>query len=179
MGNIVGGIVGGILSKKSGSKQAEATLQAGREAAAQFEPFQTTGAQANEQILAALSGGPGSQEAFQNFLGSTGFQSQLQAGQQAVTSSRAAQGLLNSGATARRLQEVGQDLAQTGFSNFLGQLGNVANRGVAGASGAAQALQTSGTQAAQARAGGAAGLQAGIGQAAGGFANAFGLPVGI
>lgn len=175
MGNIVGGIVGGILGKKSGKRQAEATLQAGREAAAQFEPFTTTGAQANEQVLAALSGGPGAQQAFQNFLGSTGFQSQLEAGQRAVTGSRAARGLLESGGTARRLQEVGQGLAQQGFSNFLGQLGSVANRGVAGASGAANALQATGTQAAQARAGGEAAFQSGIGQATQGIFNRIGI----
>lgn len=158
-------IVGGLLGKSAKNKEAQAIAAAGREGAAQFEPFQTAGAGANQQILDALSGGAGAQNAFQQFQGSTGFQSQLAAGSQAITGNQAASGLLQSGSTLKRLNTFGQDLAQTGFSNFLGQLGGVANRGLAGAQGAASALTGTGVQAAQAQGQGASAFQSGLGAA--------------
>jgi len=168
MGALVGigsSIVGGLLSKGSGEREAADIRAAGEAGAAQFEPFQTAGAGANQTILDALSGGAGAQNAFQQFQGSTGFQSQLAAGSQAITGNQAAQGLLQSGSTLKRLNTFGQDLAQTGFSNFLGQLGGVANRGLAGAQGAAGALTGTGVQAAGAAAGGREGFQSGLGAA--------------
>ena len=168
MGAVLGigsSLVGGLLSQSSKNKEAEAIAAAGREGAAQFQPFTEAGAGANEDILAALQGGPGADANFQNFLNSTGFQSQLQAGSQAITGNQATEGLLNSGATLKRLNTFGQDLAQGGFQNFLGNLGGVANRGIAGAQGAANALTGTGVQAAQAVGQGAAGFQAGLGGA--------------
>lgn len=180
MGNIIGGVVGGLLGRGSGRRQARDIAETGERAAAQFQPFIQPGVQANEAILAALGqGGPDAQaaqqQAFQNFLNSTGFQGQLQAGQQAITGSAAARGLLSSGATLRRLNRFGQDLAQQGFSNFLGQLGTVANRGIGAAGGAAGAIQNAGFGAAGARAQGAGAFQAGIGQAAQGIFNRLGI----
>lgn len=168
MGALVGigsSIVGGLLSKSSGKREAEDIRAAGREGAAQFEPFTTAGATANQTVLDALSGGEAGRNAFQQFQQGTGFQSQLAAGSQAITGNQAASGLLQSGSTLKRLNTFGQDLAQTGFSNFLGQLGNVAQRGVQGASGAAAALTGTGTQAAEAAAGGREGFQSGLGAA--------------
>lgn len=175
MGNIVGGLVGGLLSKKSGGRQSRDILAAGRAGAEQFAPFQEAGVSANADILGALQGSAGSDQAFQNFLNSTGFQSQLSAGSQAITGNAATEGLLNSGATLKRLNTFGQDLAQGGFQNFLGNLGNVAQRGIQGAAGASQALVGSGTNAAAAAAGGRQGQQAGFGQALGGITSLLGI----
>ncbi len=169
MGSVLGigaSLVGGLLSRGAKNKEAQRITAAGREGAEQFAPFQEAGADANQQILSALSGGPGSQQAFQNFLGNTGFQSQLQAGSEAITGNQAAQGLLQSGSTLKRLTTFGQDLGQRGFSNFLGQLGGVAQRGLGAAGGAANALTGTGIQAAQTRGQGASGLQSGLGAAA-------------
>jgi len=169
-------ILGGILSKKSGAKQAGAIRAGSREAAAKFDPFLGTGAQANTAIAEALGleGQEGQAEQFQNFLDSTGFQAQLQAGSQAITGSRAARGLLGSGSTLKRLTTFGQDLAQRGFSNFLGQLGGVAQRGLVAAGGSAQALAGANVPAAQAEAEGEAGFQAGLGSAFQGAQRFFG-----
>lgn len=168
-------LVGGLLSRSSGEREAADIRAAGEAGAARFEPFETAGATANQTILDALSGGPGAANAFQQFQGSTGFQSQLAAGSQAITGNQAASGLLQSGSTLKRLNTFGQDLAQQGFGNFLGQLGGVAQRGIQGASGAAGALTGTGVQAAEAGAGGRAGFQSGLGAA---FQQIPGFPTG-
>lgn len=168
MGALLGigsSIVGGLLSKSSGNQQADDLRAAGEAGAARFEPFESAGAGANQQILDALSGGEGATNAFQNFQNSTGFQSQLAAGSQAITGNQASRGLLNSGSTLKRQTKFGSDLAAGGFSDFLGQLGNVANRGVAGAQGASNALVGANTNAANAAAEGRGGFQAGLGAA--------------
>jgi len=168
MGAVLGigaSLAGGLLSKSSKNKEARRITAAGKLGAEQFSPFQEAGADANQQILSSLSGGAGSQEAFQNFLGSTGFQSQLQAGSQAITGNQAASGLLQSGSTLKRLNTFGQDLGQQGFTNFLGQLGGVAQRGLGAAQGASNALTGTGVQAAQTQGQGSAGFQSGLGQA--------------
>lgn len=138
MGLIKDLIVGG--QKRKAAKKASSEIRRGRERAVGIlDPFTEGGAQAQGAILGALGQGePGAQdEAFQNFLGSTGFRSQLQAGTEAITGSAASRGLLSSGATLKRQTQFGQDLAQRGFSNFLSQLGGVASRGLSAATGQA------------------------------------------
>jgi len=169
MGDLLGigaSIVGGILSRRSRNKQARETAQANERARQELAPFAATGVQANQAIGGALGlgGAAGQDEAFQNFLGSTGVRQQLRLGQEAVTSSRAARGLLNSGGTLRRLTEFGQGLAQQGFQNFLGNLGGVANRGFAAAGGAANIISGGGAQVAGIRQTGRENFLAGLGQ---------------
>lgn len=180
LGDIIGAgssILGGILSKKSGGQAAGAIRAGSREAAGKFDPFLDVGGQANQAIGSALGlGGPGGQQQqFQNFLDSTGFQAQLQAGSQAITGNRAARGLLGSGATLKRLNTFGQDLAQQGFTNFLGQLGGVAQRGLGAAGGAAGALLGGNVPAAQAQLRGEEGFQSGLGDLFGGAQRFFGV----
>ena len=178
MGNIVGGVVGGLLGRRSGRREAQAIRESGERAAAQFQPFIEPGAQANQAVLSALGFGgdqAATDAAFQNFLGSTGFQTQLREGQQAITSSQAARGLLGSGDTLRRLQGLGQGLAQQGFQNFIGNLSGVANRGIGAAGGAASAFQSAGQGAAAAGARGAGALQSGLGQATQGVFSRLGI----
>lgn len=78
----------------------------------------------------ALNGGQGSQDAFNNYLNSTGYKAQMQAGDQAITGSAAAKGILNSGSAAKALTTFGQNLAQTGYNNYLSQLGNASQLGL-------------------------------------------------
>ena len=199
MGNIIGGIVGGILGKKSGKREA-AALRAtgaeaagiaqagGAEAAGVLDPFAQAGGVATQGILGGLGFGDTGETdaAFQNFLRSTGFRSQLAAGSEAITGNQAARGLLNSGATLKRLTRFGQDLGQQGFTNFLGQLGNVAGRGLTAAGGQAQqigaagragagAISQSGQAAAAARRSGDAAFSSGIGQASQGVFGLLGI----
>jgi len=179
LGSLIGpavSLVGGFLSKKTGEKEGGAIRAGSAEAAAKFDPFLGTGAGANEAIAGALGlgGAPGQDQAFQNFLGSTGFKAQLAAGSEAITGNQAAQGLLNSGATLKRLTTFGQDLAQGGFQNFLANLGGLANRGLTAAGGSAAALTGANVPAAAADRRGGEGFLSGLGDAAQGFVNAFG-----
>ncbi len=165
-------IVGGLISKSSADKEAdqaaEARLGTEQRATEQLEPFRRQGVQANrfQKNLLGMGSDEAGDAAFQNFLGSTGFRSQLQAGSDAITGNQAASGLLNSGSTLKRLSTFGQGLAQQGFSNFLGQVGNVANRGLSAASSQAGATTSLGDtgQAAGIRREGTSDLISGIGQ---------------
>lgn len=68
--------------------------------------------------------------AFNKYLDSTGYKFQLGQGQQAITTSNAARGLLNSGATLKALTKYGQNLASTTFNQYLNQLGGLSNSGL-------------------------------------------------
>lgn len=158
-------IVGGLLNKSSKGKEAAGVLAAGAEANAQLQPFTAPGAEANQTILNALSGGAGAEDAFAQFQKSTGFQSQLSAGSAAIVGNQATRGLLNSGSTLKRQTKFGQDLAQGGFQNFLANLSGVANRGASTATAAADITRLTGTEAARTRSAGSEALQTGIGAA--------------
>lgn len=68
-------------------------------------------------------------KAFQDYQDSTGYKFQLGSGVNAITSSRAASGSLDSGGTLKALDAYGQNLGASYFSNYLGQVGTVADRG--------------------------------------------------
>lgn len=158
-------IVGGLLNKSSKKKEAAGIEAAGGAARAELAPFTAPGAEANEQILNALSGGPGAMDAFAQFQKSTGFQSQLRAGTQAIVGSQATKGLLQSGSTLKRQTQFGQELAAGGFQNFLANLGGVASRGAGAAGAAAGVAERTGTAAAGTRSAGSEAFQTGLGAA--------------
>jgi hypothetical protein len=87
------------------------------------------------------SGGNGQMGAFQNFLNSLGYQSQLRSGQEAITTSNAARGILGSGATGKALVGYGQDLARQGFGQYLQNLQGLASAGQNAATDQASAQQ--------------------------------------
>jgi hypothetical protein len=60
--------------------------------------------------------------AFNNYLGSTGYNFQLDQGTRAITGSAASRGTLNSGSTAKALTQYGQGLGGQYFNNYLSQL---------------------------------------------------------
>lgn len=136
------------------------------------------GAAINQQAnLLGIGGDPAAAQAgYQNYLNSTGFQGQMQAGQQAVTTSAAARGLLGSGSTAKALTRFGDQLGRESFNNYLGQLGGVAGMGLQaggqlgqaasyGASDAARYQYGAGMDAAGARRSGWDQLMGGVGGA--------------
>jgi len=106
------------------------------------------------------SQGPGGNAAFQNYLDSAGYKTQLNSGIDALNSNAAARGMLKSGATLKATQRFGSGLGQQYFNNYIGQLMNSANMGLS----ADQTLAGAYTGAA----GGQAGAQLQAGQAIGG-----------
>jgi len=73
------------------------------------------------------------QNAFQNYLNSTGYQFQVDQGNRAITQNRAAAGALNSGATLKALQTYGQNTATGFFKDYLGLLAGQQDTGFRGA----------------------------------------------
>ena len=133
--------------------------------------------------LLGIGGDPeAAREAFDQYRGSTGYEFRLGEGLDAIEGSRAARGILSSGASAKELTRFGQDFASQEYQNYLDQItrqaqlqGNIAQRGL----GAATAVGSAGSQAG----GGAAGAQqqgtqnivSGIGGLARGIRSIFGF----
>lgn len=160
MGQIIGGIAGIAGSIIGGDAMAHADENAanaaltgynyltsgpGGQAQQTFVNNGVTASNAQQGTQGAIAGllgqGPNSaanQAAFNNYLGSTGYQFQLGQGTQAINSNAASRGLLDSGANAKALTGYGQNLASTTFNNYLGQLGGLnAAQGATAASGQA------------------------------------------
>lgn len=105
---------------------------------------------AEQQLLGLQPMSSQTQTGFNNYLNSTGYNFQMQQGQQAISGNAASKGILNSGATAKALTQYGQNLGSTYFNNYLSQLGavNATGNQIAGAT--AQAGSTGGSNAANA-----------------------------
>jgi len=137
-GALVGGGLG-MLNQRAQARGMERAGQAGQQGfnylqnsaiGQQYLPAGGQAMQAQSDLL-GLGGDPAAaQAAYQNYLNSTGYQGQMQAGQQAITGSAAARGMLGSGATAKALTGFGQQLGAQSFGNYLGQLGGMANMGL-------------------------------------------------
>jgi hypothetical protein len=170
VGAVVSGIgsIVGASQKAKAAKKADQRLQEGRDYAINksgLGDFRDAGVKANDTISNLLNIGgandntQASQAAFDNYLNSTGYRSQMKQGQDAIASSAAARGLLNSGSTLKALTKFGQGTGSQYFNDYLNQAGQVANRGeqaasdlahtVTGTAGAsAQVLQSGGNAAA-------------------------------
>jgi hypothetical protein len=164
MGSLVGGIIGGIGSLVGGATAAAGEQKASRDALTGFNYLTNNPlinqAQANGSSALAgeanttgalnslLTSDQSNSPAYQNYLNSTGYNFQMQQGQNAITGNAASKGLLNSGATAKALTSYGQNLASTTYGNYLSQMGSLA--GLQGAQaqqglGAAGAVGNAGT----------------------------------
>lgn len=145
MGGIVGSVLGAGSQKKAAKKAADATLQAQQKNqafatdmynknTAMFQP-QTSYGDAADRMIAGLLGTGGdkaaSADAFQNFRDSTGYQTNLTEGLNAVTANNAARGTFQSGATAKALQDRGTQLNNQYLQQFLGNLTSQSNTGTA------------------------------------------------
>lgn len=198
-GALAGGVLGMLNARSQASAQQQAGQQAGQTAMGGFNylagsPIGTQylpaggAAIGQQQALLGIGGDPAAAaQAFQNYQNSTGFAGQMQAGQNAITGSRAAAGLLGSGSTLRALQAQGQQLGAQSFNNYLGQLGGVAGMGLQAGGMVGQAAQAGAGQAAGMQYGGAMGaadtraagwdqLLGGLGQAAEAYRNRRGAP---
>lgn len=143
MGDIVGGIFGAVGASQAASAQKEAAQIAAQAALTGFnwltgpgmqyeQPYLQAGSNAlpNEQnannavgeLLGYRPLTPGTTSSFDNYLNSTGYKFQLGQGINAINSSASAKGLLQSGGTAKGLEQYGQNLASTTFNNYLQQL---------------------------------------------------------
>jgi hypothetical protein len=147
MGDIIGGIIGGVGSLIGGNSAAAGEKDAAQQALTGYNYL--AGNDTNQRTQAAGTAAIGSQQnalarqnntsgtisdlltgtatpdqnqAYQNYLNSTGYQFQQQQGVDAITGSAAAKGILNSGSTAKALTSYGQGLAGQSFNNYLGQL---------------------------------------------------------
>lgn len=151
MGSLIGGIIGGVGSIIGGSKQASAEKAAANKAAEtarlgfdylKGSPLATeylpAGGRANaaQADLLGIGGDPAAADnAFARFRDSTGYDFQMKQGQDAIASSAAARGTLNSGATLKALMKYGQGLGGNAFQQYLSNLGGLAQSGLsAGAS---------------------------------------------
>lgn len=76
----------------------------------------------------------GANNAFQNYLNSTGYQFQVDQGAKAINQNYAASGSLQSGAALKALQTYGQNTATGFFKDYLGLLANQQGVGLSGAS---------------------------------------------
>lgn len=174
MGDILGGIFGAAGDFYAADQAADAQKYAADKAAAtarlgfdwlkdspEFTGYLKQGSKANNNIASLLMGGasPEALAAFDAYKGSTGFQNRLQTGADAITGNQAARGILNSGATGKRLTQYGQELGSGEFANYLSQLGALANTGLA-------AGQTIGSAGSAAGASGAGAIANGYGAAA-------------
>lgn len=145
-GPAAGAIAGGIAGAVGAGREARGIERAGDAAARTTmggynylaeSPVGTSylpaGGRAMDQRAALLGLGgdeDAAEAAYNNYLNSIGFQGQLETGQRAVTTSRAAAGLLGSGSTARALQETGQQLGRQSFDNYLAHLTGVSDSGL-------------------------------------------------
>jgi hypothetical protein len=191
MGDIIGGLIGGIGSLIGGNSAANAEKAGAAQALTGYNylnknplinQLQTAGGNAstgetgtvgdiNSFLTSPTQNNPG----FQNFLNSTGYNFNLQQGQDAVTGSAAAKGIDNSGAAAKALTKFGTGLAQTYGQNYLQDLGGLAStqaqqagQGLSAATATGQAGTTGGSNAGQ--------LTAAAGQSTGtSIANAFNM----
>lgn len=147
MGSIIGagiGLAGSLLggsSKKQASNQAQQLDLTGYN-------YLTSGGGANYTKTAAANGVTGSntssaiqnqegqllgtqpitdqtKTAFNNYLGSTGYNFQMDQGSRAISGNAATKGLLNSGSTLKAETQFGQNLGSSYFSNYLNQLGGL------------------------------------------------------
>lgn len=98
-----------------------------------YSPMTQQGVGASQQLgaLLGLGGDQGAaNQAFQNFQNSSGFQNILQNAMRGVSGNAAARGLLNSGSTARALQDRASQLGQQSFGNYLQQLQGLSGQGL-------------------------------------------------
>lgn len=160
-GALAGGLTGMIASRGHARGMEQAGAAAGQNAMQGFnylsgspigQQYLTAGGAAaqQQQALLGIGGDPAAaQEAYQQYQNSTGYQGQLQAGEQAITGSAAARGMLGSGSTLKALTGYGQQLGAQSFNNYLGQLGGVAGMGLQAGGMLGQAASAGGAQAGQ------------------------------
>lgn len=145
---VVAGVVGAVSSKNASDKANKAAKNAAAANAAAIQgtqtannalyaPYEQRGNAAGDAINAFLGVGGGAAQAgaYDQYKQSTGYQSNMKAGSDAIASNRAAQGLLKSGATLKALTKFGQDTNANYTNSYLSALGNQQSAGLNAAQG--------------------------------------------
>lgn len=140
MGGILQSVFGGSNSKQSSTSQSTAnslSFNRGYDTISQGLAPQVAGGTGAFKMIQGLLGAGGdpaaAQGAFNNYLGSTGYNFVRDQGVNAITGSNAAKGLLNSGSTLKGITKFGQDLGNTYFNNYLNNLQSLVSGGNAAA----------------------------------------------
>lgn len=187
--SIIGGVAGWWNNRNQAKAQEQAAAQAGETAnqgfnylagspaGTQYAPAGGAAVTQQANLLGIGDDPAAAEEGYQNYLRSTGHQAQLEEGSRAITTNRAAAGLLGSGSTGRALTRYGQDLGRRSFDNYFARLQGVAQSGFNATGMIGQAATAGGAQAANAQYGAgvaAAGTRAsGVDQLIGGFGGAW------
>lgn len=187
MGDIIGGIFGGVGAVAGAAIQADSAEKARQQALTGYNYLTSGGGagfingavnggaaanDATQQLLGLKPITPGVTNAFDNYLKSTGYDFTLKQGQNAITTSNAAKGLLNSGGTLKALNEFGQGTASNYFNNYLNQINGVSQGGYNAATAVGNAGTGAGSNAAQYVAAGGNAIANGVSGALGGFGGA-------
>lgn len=168
MGNIVGGLIGGVGSLLGGQSAKSNALTGYNYLSGKngVGGVVNTGTNANgmeAQLLGAAPESAATKTAYNNYLGSSGYDFALKQGAGAITGSAAARGILGSGATGKVLTTFGQGQAAQSFDNYLGKLGGLTSSGLTASGQIGQAGTQGGETAAN-------GMQGGITKAGGALA---------
>lgn len=145
MGGVVGSIFGSGGQKKAIDKQTKAITDANKanialaqdtrtQNNAMFQPQTVIGDRATDLVAGLLGIGGNadqSRQALDTYKNSTGYQTNLQEGLNAVTANNAARGTFQSGATAKALQDRGVQLNNAALQGFLNNLTTQQNVGTA------------------------------------------------
>lgn len=123
MGGLVQGIFGGSKQQATSGNQAYGTL------ASDYGGQIQNGTDANNLLSSLLTGGAAGAQGLQSYKDSSGYQSTLDAGSQAITGNNASRGLLNSGATGKALSNYGQQTNQSYYNNYLTNLLGLSSAG--------------------------------------------------
>jgi len=101
-----------------------------------FAPYIKTGTNANDAIadFLGLNGSSGQNQAFETYAKSTGADYTQRRGVDAITSTAATRGLLNSGATLKAATAFGQQNAQQYVGSYLDRLFGLSGQGLSAAS---------------------------------------------
>lgn len=185
MGEIIGGVLGGVGDVAGSIIQANAAQQAVQQALTGYNylsssPYISTAAgngtaanNAEAQLLGLQGVTPQTKTAFDNYLKSTGYNFQLNSGDNAIESTAGAKGLLNSGGTAKALMKYGQDLGSTYFNNYLTNLNNMNAGGYNAVAAVGNAGTGAGSTAAQYTAAGGDAIAGGLAGGLGNLSNIF------
>lgn len=151
VGAAIAGAVGAVGSAAIGANAASNAADAAKNAAkknnalqkeiydrnsANLTPFMQSGGRANDAItnFLGLNGQQGQDAAFQSYAKSTGADYTQRRGVDAITSSAATRGMLNSGSTLKAVNQFARDDSQRYVGSYLDRLFGLSGQGMGAAS---------------------------------------------
>jgi hypothetical protein len=121
-----------IFGKKPKPETSESGNHAYNDISSAFSPGFNYFSQGGNMVgnLLGVNGGPAQTAGLENFANSGGMDFLREQGTKAITSSKAAQGLLNSGSYGTALEKYGQGLASTYLNQYMDNLMKYSNLGL-------------------------------------------------